>query len=71
MGRLAQAGRPTSLYTRSVHGHTEDSARLADQILAYAEDRFRLDPVPLVLSTTASPDGNPAASSNGETTDKV
>jgi L-2,4-diaminobutyrate decarboxylase len=30
-----------------VHGHTEDSARLADRILAYAEDRFRLDPVPL------------------------
>jgi len=30
-----------------VHGHTEESARLADRILAYAEDRFRLDPVPL------------------------
>ncbi len=30
-----------------MHGHTDDSARLADRILAFAEDRFRLDPVPL------------------------
>jgi len=30
-----------------VHGHTDETERLADLILAYAEDRFRLDPVPL------------------------
>jgi glutamate/tyrosine decarboxylase-like PLP-dependent enzyme len=30
-----------------VHGHTEETERLAEAILAYAEDRFRLDPVPL------------------------
>ena len=31
----------------SMHGHTEETERLAAAILAYAEDRFRLDPVPL------------------------
>jgi len=30
-----------------MHGHTDATERLADLILAYAEDRFRLDPVPL------------------------
>ena len=30
-----------------MHGHTDETERLADLILAYAEDRFRLDPVPL------------------------
>ncbi len=30
-----------------MHGHTDETERLAEQILAYAEDRFRLDPVPL------------------------
>jgi glutamate/tyrosine decarboxylase-like PLP-dependent enzyme len=30
-----------------MHGHTEEIERLAAAILAYAEDRFRLDPVPL------------------------
>jgi glutamate/tyrosine decarboxylase-like PLP-dependent enzyme len=30
-----------------MHGHTEETERLAEAILAYAEDRFRLDPVPL------------------------
>src|SRR5262245_36696710 len=31
----------------SMHRHTEETERLAKAILAYAEDRFRLDPVPL------------------------
>jgi len=31
----------------SMHRHTEETERLAEAILAYAEDRFRLDPVPL------------------------
>lgn len=30
-----------------MHGHTDATERLAERILAYAEDRFRLDPVPL------------------------
>lgn len=30
-----------------MHGHTDATGRLAEQILAYAEDRLRLDPVPL------------------------
>jgi L-2,4-diaminobutyrate decarboxylase len=30
-----------------MHGHTDATERLAEKILAYAEDRFRLDPVPL------------------------
>ena len=31
----------------SMHGHTHETEWLAAAILAYAEDRFRLDPVPL------------------------
>ena len=31
----------------SMHRHTEETARLAQAILAYAEERFGLDPVPL------------------------
>ena len=31
----------------SMHRHTEETERLAQAILAYAEERFRLDPVPL------------------------
>ena len=30
-----------------MHGHTDETERLAERILAYTEDRFRLDPVPL------------------------
>jgi glutamate/tyrosine decarboxylase-like PLP-dependent enzyme len=30
-----------------VHRHTEETEQLAEAILAYAEERFRLDPVPL------------------------
>jgi len=30
-----------------VHQHTDETERLAEAILAYAEERFRLDPVPL------------------------
>jgi glutamate/tyrosine decarboxylase-like PLP-dependent enzyme len=30
-----------------MHGHDDGSERLAEAILAYVEDRFRLDPVPL------------------------
>ncbi len=30
-----------------MHGHTEETERLAAAILAYAEERFRLDPMPL------------------------
>jgi len=30
-----------------MHGHTDETEQLADRILAYVEDRFRLDPVPL------------------------
>ncbi len=36
-----------------MHRHTEETERLAQAILAYAEERFRLDPVPLDGPRTA------------------